>query len=604
MSLETEQAEQLDMQKNLSEMVECKTEETKAPKISTITEFKKEYIKHMTRLGAQVCAFVKKGIWGVKKGGLLTAKGVRLGAAHTARVMKTPCAKIGKFLTSPILRLWARGKEGILNVKTTYKEKGAKPASLLFFKGTGRFLCGSKGVFVTAFNYVAPIVSIVFLVTLVNDSLNTEYGIEVNYDGDSMIISNESVLDNAEKLYRTNSVLGNDATTPTSFSIERLGAGSETMDAEEIADVMLSNTIEENNIVEASSLLINGVSVGIVSTENVDEVNTVLDSLLAEYATGKSGEVLSFVDEVEFVDGLYRSEQLTDVSEVVSLLTSDVSVETYYTVVSGDAPLSIAEKNNISYDDLLALNPTITTSCFIGDKVVLSRQQPYLSVCTTYTETYDTAIDYEIIQIPDETMYIGATTLIQAGVEGQATRTAEVIMVNGYETGRNIISETIISEPVEKRVKVGAKTYSGATLSMIEAAGDFMWPLAIVQGEYISSSFGYRTYDWSYHNALDIACPRGTPIYASADGYVSMSQYRGAYGNLVIIDHGNGYETYYAHCSSLLVSAGTNVKKGDLIALVGMTGSASGNHLHFEFRYNGTQYDPLDFIDSPVAIKG
>lgn len=99
------------------------------------------------------------------------------------------------------------------------------------------------------------------------------------------------------------------------------------------------------------------------------------------------------------------------------------------------------------------------------------------------------------------------------------------------------------------------------------------------------------------HRGLDIAASYGTEIKAAADGTVKFAGFNnGGYGNLVIIEHGNGVETYYGHCSSILVSNGTTVKAGDVIAKVGSTGNSTGNHLHFEIKVNGSSVNPQKYI--------
>ena len=98
------------------------------------------------------------------------------------------------------------------------------------------------------------------------------------------------------------------------------------------------------------------------------------------------------------------------------------------------------------------------------------------------------------------------------------------------------------------------------------------------------------------HTGLDIGAASGTAIKASARGTVKYASWMGSYGNLVIISHGNGIETYYAHCSRLLVSVGQQVNSGDTIALVGSTGNSTGPHLHFEVRINGTPVNPQNYL--------
>ena len=100
----------------------------------------------------------------------------------------------------------------------------------------------------------------------------------------------------------------------------------------------------------------------------------------------------------------------------------------------------------------------------------------------------------------------------------------------------------------------------------------------------------------SSHTGLDIATSTGTPIKAAASGTVTFSGYKGSYGNMIVINHGNGVQTYYGHCSKLYVSAGTAVSQGQTIATVGSTGNSTGPHLHLEVRVNGVAYDPQNYV--------
>lgn len=114
----------------------------------------------------------------------------------------------------------------------------------------------------------------------------------------------------------------------------------------------------------------------------------------------------------------------------------------------------------------------------------------------------------------------------------------------------------------------------------------------------ITSNYGPRTSPYvGFHAGVDIGMPMGTPICATKDGTVSTSTYNtGGYGYFIILDHGAGMQTLYAHCSELLVSVGDTVKKGDVIALVGSTGRSTGPHCHFEVRINGKHVDPLPYL--------
>lgn len=98
------------------------------------------------------------------------------------------------------------------------------------------------------------------------------------------------------------------------------------------------------------------------------------------------------------------------------------------------------------------------------------------------------------------------------------------------------------------------------------------------------------------HMGIDIGANYGTPIKAVADGTITCAEEWGGYGNLVVIDHGNGVESYYGHCSKLYVTEGQKVKAGDVIAAVGSTGNSTGNHLHFEIRVNGIAQNPQNYV--------
>lgn len=98
------------------------------------------------------------------------------------------------------------------------------------------------------------------------------------------------------------------------------------------------------------------------------------------------------------------------------------------------------------------------------------------------------------------------------------------------------------------------------------------------------------------HSGIDIATKTGTPIKSPADGIVSFSDTKDAFGKVIVIDHGYGYTTFYGHCSKLLKKVGDKVKRGDVIANVGNTGRSTGPHLHYEVRVNGVATNPTKFI--------
>lgn len=120
-------------------------------------------------------------------------------------------------------------------------------------------------------------------------------------------------------------------------------------------------------------------------------------------------------------------------------------------------------------------------------------------------------------------------------------------------------------------------------------------------GEF-SSNFGWRTHPifgvQRFHNGLDFAADYGSPIYASQNGVVLFAGWYGGYGNTVILDHGNGITSLYAHASQVYVHEGQTVRQGDVVAAIGSTGLSTGPHLHFEVRENGTPVDPMNYLIS------
>jgi murein DD-endopeptidase MepM/ murein hydrolase activator NlpD len=110
----------------------------------------------------------------------------------------------------------------------------------------------------------------------------------------------------------------------------------------------------------------------------------------------------------------------------------------------------------------------------------------------------------------------------------------------------------------------------------------------------------------AFHKGVDLTAPRGTPVHVTADGVVLKAQWDGGYGKLVVVDHGNGIETYYAHLSQFMVIPGQEVRRGQVVALSGGTGHATGPHLHYEVRLSGIPVNPYKYLAKstlPVRTK-
>ena len=145
---------------------------------------------------------------------------------------------------------------------------------------------------------------------------------------------------------------------------------------------------------------------------------------------------------------------------------------------------------------------------------------------------------------------------------------------------------------MEQYKKAAAQLASQSTY----VGGKFMWPLPAANNV-ITCKYGYRTHPvtkkYKLHTGIDLRASTGTKVYAANKGTVTTSGYSSAWGNYIIINHGGGYTTLYAHLSRRNVSKGATVKQGDVIGLSGNTGYSTGPHLHFEINKNGSSYDPL-----------
>ena len=156
--------------------------------------------------------------------------------------------------------------------------------------------------------------------------------------------------------------------------------------------------------------------------------------------------------------------------------------------------------------------------------------------------------------------------------------------------------KVVVPEPVkqDKNVVMG-KVNTSTNISYQKA------PLSLnlirpISGT-ITSRFGAKSsIRVSNHTGLDIGAPIGTPVKAAASGTVTFAGFKGSYGYLLVISHGNGIETYYGHCSKLYASVGQTVSQGEVVSAVGNTGNSTGPHLHLEIRINGVAYNPQNYL--------
>jgi len=290
----------------------------------------------------------------------------------------------------------------------------------------------------------------------------------------------------------------------------------------------------------------------------VEDIYDSIDGIDKQYALLVDGEEVGCVSDLEQTDELI-SHQLDSYSSDITLsaeYAADIELDSTYASV----------ENSMDSEEVASV---------------------IASVPVEAVEEVTVQTPYRIMYICSDTLSPGEFEVSQAGVKGESTVTELVTYSGGTEQKRETINETVVSEPVTEIISVSPSQPGSST-------GSFMWP---VDGT-LNSTFGNRSVSVgsSNHKGIDICCPSGTPIYAADGGEVIFASTMSGYGNLVQIQHENGSVTYYAHCSSIDVSQGDLVSQGEKIASVGMTGTASGYHLHFEVRLNGEPVDPLPYL--------
>ena len=354
-------------------------------------------------------------------------------------------------------------------------------------------------------------------------------------------------------------------------------------------ETYLFNQIGE--VMKSYVLSVDGKVIGAATDR--ETIENLLEQVKAPYINENTVSS-EFVSQVQITHEYTPSSIEQDPDKMLEALTANTTGDTTYTVQAGDTFMALAFANDMTMEEMEALNPGVDINkLMIGQELNIKETIPMLSVRTVESVSYTESVAPSVEEVEDDSMYEGETKVLQAGVNGQNLVSADVTYLNGTEESRNITSTTVVSEPVTKVVAVGTKERPTWL-----PTGNFIWP---VYG-HITSSFGYRSIfgSYSYHSGLDIATSYGTAIVASDGGTVVFAgRATGSYwsyGNLVIIDHGNGIQTYYAHCSSVLVSAGDKVYQGQTIARVGSTGRSTGNHCHFEVKVNGTSRNPYSYL--------
>lgn len=337
----------------------------------------------------------------------------------------------------------------------------------------------------------------------------------------------------------------------------------------------------------AYAIYVDGQRMAVVESEEI--AHSILDNILNSYLKNDDTEYehVGFAEEIKIEAFSTTLSNVSSKSAALKKFRNGGQAEESYTVVSGDTIYGICNKLDLSFKELQSMNPGLDMddTLHIGDKFVIKKEVPLLTVETVEISTFAESVDYEVVYKESKNYYKGDQVVTRAGQKGKARVTARLTKQNGKTVEREDLKVVMITEPVDKIIVKGTKEPPPK-----KGTGTFIRPVNV--GVY--RGWGMR---WGrMHYGLDYAASTGTPIYAADGGTVITSGWHGNYGYYIKIDHGGGMVSLYAHCSKLLVNVGDKVFQGQRIGLVGNTGRSTGPHCHFEIFKYGKNVNPSSYV--------
>lgn len=284
------------------------------------------------------------------------------------------------------------------------------------------------------------------------------------------------------------------------------------------------------------------------------------------YQVTLGGEVIGYVKSKTVMEDLINKKVLT-LDNICAVTTSLEEEPTY--------KLILASQKTTNEEEIISVLSEEKTTLYRVYAILVNEEEE------TYVNTFEEA---ESIKEEMQSQYEDLTDVNISILEKYTTNIDELGTVELATAKASIDTELRIIQ--DEQEKIASATFNGVYFSTKPITGTITSRYGVVESDIRDHA----------HSGLDIAAPKGTPIKAAADGVVSYSGTLGGYGNLIIIDHENGVQSYYGHCSKLYSNVGDTVTAGDVIAAVGSTGNSTGNHLHFEIRLNGSTVNPQKYI--------
>ena len=322
-----------------------------------------------------------------------------------------------------------------------------------------------------------------------------------------------------------------EVTNPTEM-VQKLGSFYE--NTPPVSEIFVTDTIEQTE--EGYSVYLDGELVGNVSLKGKENLEKAVGDFLLNNQSDREGAKTELLQQIEYVSGEFDAKTISDSKAILAEMT--LTAVTVY---------EVSERSSVSFDTVNELS----------DK-----------------------------------LFVGCKAVSVEGECGEAVTTYKFTEKNGAVIAKEKVKSVIVTEPTAQVVLVGTKVPVSLSAEDIKNAEGFVFPLT-GKSCYVTSQFGYREFDGSFHTGTDYAADEGTEVYCAADGVVTFSGWDDTgYGNYVVVTHANGYSTGYAHLSSICVSEGQTVTAGEVLGGVGSTGYSTGNHLHLNVMLGSELVDP------------
>jgi len=472
-----------------------------------------------------------------------------------------------------------------------------------------------------AANAAMPLAAVVVLLIVIHSVTGFQYALQVDFNGSTLgYIDNESVFlqaraaanrhiaplpETAEDDEAVEAPPDAGQTPYAQFNIARVRPEQFTS-VDILTDQLLDNS--PLDMTSACGIWIDGELFAPI--KNSTDADSVLTSIKnTKSATLQVGEnaTVGFVQKVDLQQGFYPTDQLVDAQTLLRRLTQPQREEITVAIQAGDNLDDLRGRYGVSTSELYALNPDLAGNerkLMPGDTLLMKAEVSTLEVKIVQTETRTEDVPYETVDAINSSLYKGEVRVRVKGEPGQERITERITYINGMRDGEpEEINRARVKEPITERRELGSKSAvvtnpsTGQTTVVNVNATGFTWP--VPDCHRVSSGYGYR--GRSFHRGIDIADgnTNGKIIVAAKAGVVEQVQLGGSsYGNMILINHGGGVKTRYAHLmsGSISVRQGESVGLGQPIGRVGATGNSTGPHLHFEVIINGGTQNPLNYV--------